>query len=132
MTIQMNNASIDNIDFFDIAYETFKTAPRKLFVKIVHTLIHAQHKQYIELSKQVSELDNMNYIPVTDLEEFYDLMLDSIDSIKAFKLRLDAIKDKDTLFLELYNQANKTHKLFILYMDRMGQLEVSLMLDKSA
>ena len=72
----------------------------------------------------------MNQIPVDDLEEFYDGILESIDDIKFLKSKLEAVKNKDEIFLELLNEFNRVNEFAVLYMDRMGQLEVRILSKK--
>lgn len=123
----MNNSFIDYVDFFDIAYETFQTAPKKLFTKFMRMIINSLHEQSIEIEKQTFQLENMNSIPVDDLDEFYDTIINGIDDMKLLKKKLKEIKTKDILFDELYEQIDKLHTSLVLYMDRMGQLEIFIM-----
>jgi hypothetical protein len=72
-------------------------------------------------------MDEMHSLPVDDLDEFYDTTLDAIENIKLFKKKLDQIKKKDALFEDLYIQADKLYTALVVYMDRMGQLEVRIL-----
>ncbi len=126
MTARMDGSFIDYVDFIDVARETLETAPRKLFEKMMRLLLNKFHKQDIELQRLALEMDDMHSIPVDDLDEFYDTILDDIDNIKLLKKRLAEIKAKDKLFEELYSQADKLHSSLATYMDRMGQLEVRI------
>ena len=83
--------------------------------------------QEIELEKSVLSIDEMNVLPVDDLDAFYDTVLDTLDDVKLFKKKIESLTSKDTLFLELYTQLDKLHTALVQYMDRMGQLEVRLL-----
>ncbi len=130
MTVQIKNNSINDIDFLDIVIETFKTAPRKLFIKMMRFFINTIHNRANELEQKALSIDNMNQIPVDDLEEFYDEILENIDDIKFLKSKLEAVKNRDEIFLELLNEFNRVNEFAVLYMDRMGQLEVRILSKK--
>ena len=127
MTARMDGSFIDYVDFIDVAVEAFETAPRKLFEKMMRLILNKFHDQEIELQRLSLEMDDMHVLPVDDLDEFYDTVLDAVDNIKLFKKKLEAIEAKDPLFAELYNEADKLHSALVSYMDRMGQLEVRIM-----
>lgn len=126
MTAKMDGSFIDYIDFINMAQEALETAPRKLFEKMMRLLLNKFHTQEVELQRSSMEIDDMHVLPVNDLDEFYDTVLDAIDNIKLFKKKLDGIKANDPLFDELYTQADKLHSALARYMDRMGQLEVRI------
>lgn len=69
----------------------------------------------------------MNMLPVDDLEEYYDDMLDEIEDVKLLKKRLVDLQDKDILFTTLYTTIDTLHQAFVLHMDRMGQLEITIL-----
>jgi len=127
MTAKMDNSFINFVDFIDVALEAYDTAPRKLFEKMMRMMISTFHSQEIELEKLVLSIDEMNVIPVDDLDEFYDTVLDTVDDVKLFKKKIESLTSKDTLFSELHTQLDKLHTALIHYMDRMGQLEVRLL-----
>jgi len=127
MTAKMNNSFVNYIDFLDLAIEAYKTAPRKVFTKIMHMIINALHEQSIEIEKQTLQFDNMNSIPINDLDEFYDTIIDGIDDIKLLQKRLKEQNIDDILFDELDEQLTQLYSSFVLHMDRMGQLEVRIM-----
>ena len=127
MTARMDGSFIDYIDFIDVVQEALETAPRKLFEKMMRLILNKFHDQEIELERLALEMDDMHSLPVDDLDEFYDTTLDAIDNIKLFKKKLEQIKEKDTLFEDLYTQADKLHSSLVTYMDRMGQLEVRVL-----
>jgi hypothetical protein len=127
MTARMDGSFIDYIDFIDIVQEALETAPRKLFEKMMRLILNKFHDQEIELERLALEMDDMHSLPVDDLDEFYDTTLDTIDNIKLFKKKLEQIKEKDTLFEDLYTQADKLHSSLVTYMDRMGQLEIRIL-----
>jgi len=123
----MDGSFIDYVDFIDVVQEALETAPRKLFEKMMRLILNKFHDQEIELERLALEMDDMHSLPVDDLDEFYDTTLDAIDNIKLFKKKLEQIKEKDTLFEDLYTQADKLHSSLVTYMDRMGQLEVRVL-----
>jgi hypothetical protein len=127
MTARMDGSFIDYVDFIDVVQEALETAPRKLFEKMMRLILNKFHDQEIELERLALEMDDMHSLPVDDLDEFYDTTLDAIDNIKLFKKKLEQIKEKDTLFEDLYTQADKLHSSLVTYMDRMGQLEVRVL-----
>jgi len=127
MTARMDGSFIDYVDFIDVVQEALETAPRKLFEKMMRLILNKFHDQEIELERLALEMDDMHSLPVDDLDEFYDTTLDAIDNIKLFKRKLEQIKEKDTLFEDLYTQADKLHSSLVTYMDRMGQLEVRVL-----
>ena len=127
MTARMDGSFIDYVDFIDVLQEALETAPRKLFEKMMRLLLNKFHNQEIELQRLVLEMDDMHSLPVDDLDEFYDTTLDAIDNIKLFKKKLEQIKEKDKLFEDLYVQADKLYTSLVVYMDRMGQLEVRIL-----
>ncbi len=123
----MDGSFIDYVDFIDVVQEALETAPRKLFEKMMRLILNKFHDQEIELQRLALEIDDMHSLPVEDLDEFYDTTLDTVDNLKLFKKKLDKIKNKDTLFDDLYAQADKLHSSLITYIDRMGQLEVRIL-----
>ena len=127
MTAKMDNNFINFVDFIDVAIEAYDTAPRKLFEKMMRMMVSTFHTQEVELEKLVLAIDEMHVIPVDDLDEFYDTILDTVEDVKLFKKKIDPLSSKDTLFLELHTQLDKLHTALILYMDSMGQLEVRLL-----
>jgi len=127
MTAKMDNNFINFVDFIDVAIEAYDTAPRKLFEKMMRMMVATFHTQEVELEKLVLAIDEMHVIPVDDLDEFYDTVLDTVEDVKLFKKKIEPLSSKDTLFLELHTQLDKLHTALVLYMDSMGQLEVRLL-----
>lgn len=127
MTARMDGSFIDYVDFIDVVQEALETAPRKLFENMMRLILNKFHDQEIELQRLALEMDEMHSLPVDDLDEFYDTTLDAADNIKLFKKKLEQIKEKDPLFEDLYTQADKLHSSLVIYMDRMGQLEVRIL-----
>ncbi len=132
MTARMNNNFINYSDFLTILEESFHTAPRELFEKMIQMIISALHQQTVELEKQALQIDDMSLIPVDDLEEYYDTTLDAIEDIKLLKKRLIKLKDKDTQFTTLYKTMDNLYQAFVLHIDRMGQLEIRLLVKKQS
>jgi len=126
MTVRMNSNFINYSDFLTILVETFNTAPRELFEKMIQMIISALHQQTIELEKQALQIDEMNLLPVTDLEEYYDSTLDAIEDVKLLKKRLIDLKEKDALFSTLHSVLDKLHQASVQHIDRMGQLEIRI------
>jgi len=127
MTAKMDNSFINFVDFIDLSLDAYHTAPRKLYEKMMRMMISTFHAQEIELEKLILSIDEMNVIPVDDLEAFYDSTIDTLDDVKLFKKKIEPLSSKDKLFSELYTQLDKLHTALVLYMDRMGQLEVRLL-----
>ena len=127
MTVRMNSNFINYSDFLTILVETFNTAPRELFEKMIQMIISALHQQTIELEKQALQIDEMNLLPVTDLEEYYDNTLDAIEDVKLLKKRLIDLKEKDALFSTLHSVLDKLHQASVQHIDRMGQLEIRIL-----
>ncbi len=130
MTAGIKNNFIDLMELINIAQEALKNAPYKLFENIILFIIKKLHEQEIELERMSLELDEMQTIPVDDLDEFYDNVLKDIDDLKLLKRKLEQIKNKDPLFLNLYNQVDKLITNLNIYMDRMGQLEIRILKNK--
>ena len=127
MTARMNNSFISYVDFIDLAYEAYNTAPRKVFTKIMRMITNSLHEQSVEIEKRTLQIEDMNSLPISDLDEFYDTIIDEIDDIKLLQKKLKKIKDRDILFNELDEQLDILYASFVVYMDRMGQLEVYVM-----
>lgn len=132
MTVRMDSSFINYIDFFDVAVDAYHTAPKKLFIKMMRMIIGKLHQQSSEIEKEALFIDDMNNIPIEDLEEFYDTILDGMDDIKLLKIKLKSVQNSDKLFLELLDELTRLHNSYTLYMDRMGQLEVRILIEKSA
>jgi len=127
MTVRMNNNFINYTDFIDVSVEALNTAPRELFEKIMRMIITSLHTQTVEIEKQSLEIDEMNIIPVNNLDEFYDTVIDAIEDTKLFKKKLKTLKEKDTLFNELYKELDRLLTAYINHIDRMGQLEIRIL-----
>ncbi|NKQ40144.1 MAG: hypothetical protein HF962_01055 [Sulfurovum sp.] len=127
MTAKMDNSFINFVDFIDVSMDAYDTAPKALFEKMMRMLISTFHTQEVDLEKQVLAVDEMNVIPVDDLDAFYDSMLNTLDDVKLFKKKIAPLVSKDALFVELDSQLDKLHTMFVQYMDAMGQLEVRLL-----
>jgi len=127
MTAKMNNNFINYFDFLDILVQTFNTAPRELFEKMIEMILSTLHQQTISLEKEALQIDEMNIIPFDDLEEYYDTVLEEIEDIKLLKKRVLSLKDRDILFDKFYNALDRLHQAFILNIDRVGQLEIRVL-----
>ena len=127
MTVRMESSFVDYVDLFDVAVETLETAPRRLFEKLMGVLLKKYHEEEIAFQRLALEIDDMRILPVDDLDEFYDTVLDAVDDVKLFKKKLDGVKKQEPLFQDLYEQIDALHTALVRYMDRMGQLEIRLM-----
>jgi division protein CdvB (Snf7/Vps24/ESCRT-III family) len=128
MTAKMDNSFINFVDFIDVALEAYTTAPKKLFDRMMRMIISTFHSQEVELEKLQLAIDEMNTIPTDDLDDFYDTVLDTIEDVKLFKKKIKPLITKDVLFLELQEKLDSLHTALVKYMDRMGQLEVRILL----
>lgn len=127
--IMSNNISSD--DILDLAIEA-DNASSKLLTSILNLLIHSIRKQTLEIEKETLLIDEMNNLPVDDLEKFYDTALDFSDSIKVQRKRVQKHNSSNTLFTELDDQLERLYQANILFMDKMGQLEIRLMTQKKS
>ena len=127
MTAKMGSSFVDLIDFTNVAKEALSTAPRKLFEDIMQLILNKFHNQSIELERLSLELDEMQTLPVADLDEFYDNILKEIDDLTLFKKRLEELKSTDPLFEKLHKQTEELLTNLNIYIDRMGQLEVRVL-----
>ena len=127
MTVRMNNNFINYSDFISVSLDALETAPRELFEKIMQMINTTLHQQVVELEKQALEIDEMNVIPVNDLEEYYDVTLDAVEDVKLLKKSILKIEERDVLFLKLSRTITALHEAYIQHMDRMGQLEIRLL-----
>ena len=132
MTVRMNNNFINYSDFISVSLEALETAPRELFEKIMQMIISTLHRQISELEKQSLQIDEMSVLPVQDLEEYYDTTLDAVDDVKLLKKRLIELEEKDILFSNLHTMVSAFHTALVQNMDRMGQLEIRILTQKSA
>jgi len=127
MTARMNSNFINYSDFLTILIEAFQTAPKELFDKMIQMIIFALYQQIVELEKQSLQIDEMNVIPVDDLEEYYDITLEAIEDVKLLKKRLIEFKEKNPLFATLYTTMDRLYQAYTLHIDRMGQLEIRIL-----
>ena len=127
MTAKMGSSFVDLIDFTNVAKEALNTASRKLFEDIMQLILNKFHNQSVELERLSLELDEMQTLPIADLDEFYDNILKEIDDLTLFKKRLNELKSQDILFKKLYEQTEELLTNLNIYMDRMGQLEVRVL-----
>jgi len=128
----MNNNFINYSDFISVSLEALETAPRELFEKMMQMMNSTLNTQVLELEKQSLQIDEMSVIPVQDLEEYYDTTLDAIDDVKLLKKKLLALEEKDILFSKLTTIVDNLHTALVQHMDRMGQLEIRILTQKSA
>ena len=127
MTAKMSSNFVNYSDFISISEEALETAPRELFEKMMQMIISTLHKEVIERQKYSLEIDNMNLLPIDNLESYYDITLESIEDIKLLTKRITPLKNRDILFIKLYNTLQELHQSFIEEIDNRGQLEVHLL-----
>jgi hypothetical protein len=126
------DSNISSDDILDLAIEADNSSSN-LVTSILNLLIHSIHKQALEIEKETLLIDEMNNLPVDDLDEFYDTALDLSDNIKVQRKQVQKHNSTNTLFNELDKQLERLYQANILLMDRMGQLEVRLLTqEKSA
>ncbi len=125
MTAIMNNTS-SYLDFFDIAIDAYESKKTDIYRKIMTTLIASYKKLLHEIEIENSDLENVESLTINeeDLELFYDSMYDMVDLIKLLKSHLSPVKDKDGLFADLYQTADKLHDALMLHIDLISMQEV--------
>ena len=123
----MNNNFINYSDFISVSLDALETAPRELFEKMIQMINSTLHQQVVELEKQALQIDEMSVIPVNDLEEYYDVILDAVEDVKLLKKSILKIEKKDILFSKLSTTVTNLHQAYIQHMDRMGQLEIRVL-----
>jgi hypothetical protein len=133
MTAIMNKSDA-YLDFFDIAVEAYNTKKTDIYRKIMTTLISSYKKLLHEIEIENSDLENVDSLTINeeDLDLFYDSMYDMVDLIKLLKTHLLPLKEKDGLFADLYQTADKLHDAFILHIDLISMQEVRALQDRYA
>lgn len=124
MTAKMHNNFVNYSDFISISVEALETAPRELFEKMMLMIISTLHQESLNHQKNALEIENMNLLPIDDLESYYDTILENIEEIKLLKKRLISLKNRDILFRKLNDTLEELHQASIEEIDNMGQLEV--------
>jgi len=125
MTAIMTNTS-SYLDFFDIAIDAYKSKKLDIYRKIMTTLIASYKTLLHDIEIENNALENVEHLTINeeDLDLFYDAMYDMVDLIKLLKKHLVPVKDKDGLFNDLYQTADKLHEAIMLHIDIISTQEV--------
>ena len=125
MTAIMTNTS-PYLDFFDIAIDAYNTKKLDIYRKIMTTLIASYKALLHEVEIENNALENVEHLTINeeDLDLFYDAMYDMVDLVKLLKKHLAPVKDKDGLFNDLHQTADKLHEAMMLHIDIISTQEV--------
>jgi hypothetical protein len=133
MTAIMNNSSA-YLDFFDIARDAYESNKTDVYRKIMTTLISSYKSSLHTIEIENSDLEHVEYLSINEeeLDTFYDAMYDMLDLVKLLKKHLSPLKEKDGLFDDLYNIANKLHEALIHHIDIISTQEVKVLQNRYA
>ena len=133
MTARMNPTD-SYLDFFDIAVDAYTSKKTDIYRKIMTTLIAAYKKLLHEIEIENSNLENADTLTLNEeeLDLFYDNMYDMVDLIKLLKSHLMPLKERDGLFADLYQTADKLHDALMLHIDLVSSQEVKMLQDRYA
>ena len=133
MTARMNPTD-SYLDFFDIAVDAYTSKKTDIYRKIMTTLIAAYKKLLHEIEIENSNLENADTLTLNEeeLDLFYDNMYDMVDLIKLLKSHLMPLKERDGLFTDLYQTADKLHDALMLHIDLVSSQEVKMLQDRYA
>ena len=125
MTAIMTNTS-PYLDFFDIAIDAYNIKKLDIYRKIMTTLIASYKVLLHEVEIENNALENVEHLTINeeDLDLFYDAMYDMVDLVKLLKKHLAPVKDKDGLFNDLHQTADKLHEAIMLHIDIISTQEV--------
>ena len=125
MTVIMTNTS-PYLDFFDIAIDAYKSKKLDIYRKIMTTLIASYKALLHDIEIENNALENVEHLTINeeDLDLFYDAMYDMVDLVKLLKKHLAPVKDKDGLFNDLHQTADKLHEAIMLHIDIISTQEV--------
>lgn len=114
------------LDFFDIAIDAYESKKLDIYRKIMTTLIASYKTLLHDIQIENNALVNVEHLSINeeDLELFYDEMYDMVDLVKLLKNNLLAVKDKDGLFNDLYQIADKLHEAIVFHVDIVSTQEV--------
>jgi hypothetical protein len=115
-----------HLDFFDIAVDAYKKNETDTYRKIMTTLIASYKKllQEIEIENAHLEQNQTLSINEEELETFYDHLYDAVDRIKLLKKHLEAFKESEGLFGDLFQTAEKLHETLMHHIDIVSTQEV--------
>ncbi len=125
MTAMMNNTS-SYLDFFDIALDAYESKKTDIYRKLMTTLISSYKTLLHDIEIENNDLENVEHLTIQeeDLDLFYDMMYEMVDLVKLLKKHILPVKDKDGLFNDLYQTAEKLHEAIILHIDLISTQEV--------
>lgn len=125
MTAIMNNTS-SYLDFFDIALDAYENKKIDVYRKIMTTLIASYKTLLHDIEIENNDLERVEYLTINeeDLDSFYDAMYNLVDLIKLLKKYLEPVKNKDGLFSDLHQTAEKLHEAIMLHIDIISTQEV--------
>jgi hypothetical protein len=125
MTIAMDSSN-DYVKFFDIAVDAYNNKKTDVYRQLMTTLISSYDKLLYDIELTNADLEKEDNLSIneTELDNFYDVMYSMVDMIKLLKNHLVPIKDKDGLFSDLYNTADKIHYAIIHHIDIVSTQEV--------
>lgn len=125
MTAIMTNTS-SYLDFFDIALDAYKNKKIDVYRKIMTTLIASYKTLLHDIEIENNDLASVEHLTINeeDLDTFYDAMYNMVDLIKLLKKYLEPVKNKDGLFSDLHQIAEKLHEAIMLHIDIISTQEV--------
>jgi len=125
MTAHMSDTS-SYLDFFDIAVDAYESEKTDIYRKIMTTLIASYKSLLQDVEVKNSDLENVKTLSITkeELDLFYDNMYDVTDLVKLLKKHLLVHREKDGLFVDLYEVADKLHEAIIHHIDIVSTQEV--------
>jgi hypothetical protein len=125
MTAIMTNTS-SYLDFFDIALDAYENKKIDVYRKIMTTLIASYKTLLHDIEIENNDLESVEHLTINeeDLDSFYDAMYNMIDLIKLLKKHLEPVKNKDGLFSDLHQIAQKLHEAIMLHIDIISTQEV--------
>lgn len=120
------NTTDSYLDFFDIAIDAYESQKRDIYRKIMTTLIASYTRLLHELEIENSALETMDTLTIheEELDLFYDKMYDMVDVIKLLKSHLLPFREKNGLFTDLHQVADKLHDALIHHIDLVSTQEV--------
>lgn len=125
MTAIMTNTS-SYLDFFDIALDAYENKKIDVYRKIMTTLIASYKTLLHDIEIENNDLESVEHLTINeeDLDTFYDAMYNMVDLIKLLKKYLEPVKNKDGLFSDLHQIAEKLHEAIMLHIDIISTQEV--------
>ena len=133
MTAMMTHTS-SYLDFFDIAIDAYNSKKLDIYRKIMTTLIASYKTLLHDIEIENNALENEEHLSVNEeaLDLFYDEMYEMIDLVKLLKTHLTPLKDKEGLFADLYQTAEKLHEAMMHHIDIVSTQEVKALQSRYA